>query len=175
MDRDGSQSIWDLTGTFQAYDPVALLAALPGIRDRFLAPHTVAVEDCQGDITFHEVVGLSEQVTGVQPDAPLGEWLHVALLDGLTASSADVAGAQLWRKTLNGDLQLLENGVGADDDDASTHRGSSAGGSVGLRRRSYVDATSSIESVRSHLRSRYQERSMLATTTVHGLLSELGV
>ena len=42
LDRTGEDSIWDLTGTFQAYDPVALLAALPGIRDRFLAPHTVA-------------------------------------------------------------------------------------------------------------------------------------
>merc|ERR1719201_2389935 len=67
MDRTGRDSIWDLTGTFQAYDPVAVLAALPGVRDRFLAPHAVAVEDRSGTITFHEVVGLSDSVTGVQP------------------------------------------------------------------------------------------------------------
>merc|ERR1719274_183710 len=110
MDRDGTMSIWDLTGTFQAYDPVALLAALPGVRDRFLAPHMVAAENRFGDITFHEVVGLSEKVTGVQPEAPLGEWLHVALLDGLTVSTAD-AGVAVHAKRRNTDLSALENGI----------------------------------------------------------------
>ena len=50
MDRTGEDSIWDLTGTFQAYDPMALLAALPGVRDRFLTPYMVAVEDRSGEV-----------------------------------------------------------------------------------------------------------------------------
>merc|ERR1719387_3308440 len=91
MDRSGDDSIWDLTGTFQAYDPMALLAALPGVRDRFLSPYMVAVENRRGEITFHEVVGLSEAVTGVQPDAPLGDWLHVALCNGLAHDSDTAA------------------------------------------------------------------------------------
>ena len=44
MDRAGSDSIWDLTGTFQAYDPVAVLAALPGVRDRF-SSHQITQAD----------------------------------------------------------------------------------------------------------------------------------
>merc|ERR1719498_1226534 len=64
-DRSGDDSIWDLTGTFQAYDPVALLAAMPGVRDRFLDPITVTVEGNDG-IAYHEVLGLSEDVPGVK-------------------------------------------------------------------------------------------------------------
>ena len=33
----------------------------------------------------YEVIGLSEDVPGIQPDAPLREWLHAALLNGLSA------------------------------------------------------------------------------------------
>jgi hypothetical protein len=104
-DRSGTDSIWDLTGTFQAYDPMALLAALPGVRDRFLNPLLVAVEGSNGQIAFHEVVGLSESMPGVKPEAPLGQWLHGALLNGLAVNldASQARGAK--------DLAALEDGI----------------------------------------------------------------
>jgi hypothetical protein len=107
MDRTGEDSIWDLTGTFQAYDPMALLAALPGVRDRFLTPYMVAVEDRSGEVTFHEVVGLSEAVTGVQPGAPLDDWLHLALCSGLALSGPSLDVRKAFQDS---DLHVLENG-----------------------------------------------------------------
>ena len=34
LDRKGTDSIWDLTTTFQAYDPVAVIAAVPSLKLR---------------------------------------------------------------------------------------------------------------------------------------------
>ena len=35
LDRGGSDSIWDLTTTFQAYDPVAVIAAVPQLKHKY--------------------------------------------------------------------------------------------------------------------------------------------
>merc|ERR1719498_556811 len=59
MDRDGSQTIWDLASTFQAYDPVAVVAALHGIRAKYVRPHFVCVKG-KKDMAIHEILGLTE-------------------------------------------------------------------------------------------------------------------
>merc|ERR1740130_2582532 len=63
MDRSGG-SIWDLASTFQAYDPVALLAALHGVRARFMRPLLVGVEGTRG-LVQHEILGMNEANPGV--------------------------------------------------------------------------------------------------------------
>ena len=35
MDRTGSDSIWDLTGTFQAYDPMAQMCAIEALKKKY--------------------------------------------------------------------------------------------------------------------------------------------
>jgi serine/threonine protein kinase len=192
MDRAGSDSIWDLTGTFQAYDPVAVLAALPGVRDRFLAPHTIAVEDRRGEITFHEVIGLSEDVPGIQPDAPLREWLHAALLNGLSApgeASAVPSALRLLdaKEKKDGDLQALENGVDSDTEtggetpsnshDPSTKERTSSRGSKESKgsRSTLMGEKNSIASVRAILTFRYQSRAKQAQKVVKLALQELTV
>jgi hypothetical protein len=167
---------------------VALLAALPGVRDRFLAPHNVAVENRQGEITFHEVVGLSEAVPGVQPGAPLDEWLHVALLNGLSVAAVDSAVPTAIKKMSSGakkaaDLKELENGseIGSTTggDGTSDHRtptiSRSSKESAGSKRSSLMGANNSIMSLRAVLTFRYQARAKVAQKVVRAALQELMV
>merc|ERR1719353_1963036 len=136
----------------------------------------VAVENRAGDIAFHEVVGLSESVTGVQPEAPLGEWLHLALVDGLMVSSGEAAETKARKKY--SDLQVLENGVETSDACSSTVEGSelrSSRGSKETRRKSWMGPTSSVESVRAQLANRYHARTMLAQKIVTDKMAELSI
>jgi len=87
-DRDGSSDVWDLASTFQAYDPVTLLAALHGVRARFMRPLLVNVEGSRGPAQ-HEILGMSELSSGVVEGSALGEWLHIAILTGLTPALQD--------------------------------------------------------------------------------------
>jgi hypothetical protein len=153
----------------------------------------VAVENTRGEITFHEVVGLSEAVPGVQPGAPLDEWLHVALLNGLSVAAVDsavpTAIKKLEDKSKSGakktaDLHALENG-----EDASTTGGetpSQGGGhtptvsrsskdSALSKRSSLMGATTSVMSLRAVLTFRYQARAKQAQKVVRGSLQELMV
>merc|ERR1712151_367801 len=83
QDREGTDSVWDLASTFQAYDPVALLAALHAVRARFLRPMLINVKGTEGTAQ-HEILGMNEQNHGVRDGAALAEFLHQALLKGLT-------------------------------------------------------------------------------------------
>jgi len=84
-DRKGTDSIWDLAGTFQAYDAIALLAALPSVRDRYLDPMVYSVKGLpQYGSTEHEVMGLNPSLTGVRDPDALRNWLEEAVLDGIT-------------------------------------------------------------------------------------------
>jgi len=82
MNRSGSQSVWDLATTFQPYDCIALLGALPGIRDRYLNPTVFEAMGIHGCAT-HEVMGLSEKMNGVRDPSALRQWLETALLEGI--------------------------------------------------------------------------------------------
>merc|ERR1719171_853454 len=44
MDRTGSDSIWDLTGTFQAYDPMAQMCAIEALKKKYFDPCIVHVQ-----------------------------------------------------------------------------------------------------------------------------------
>jgi len=81
-DRDGTDGIWDLASTFQAYDPMAVLAALHGVRARFMRPLLVDVRGESGTIQ-HEILGMNEMNNGIVEGSELGEWLHSAILSGL--------------------------------------------------------------------------------------------
>lgn len=87
LDREGNTSIWDLASTFQAYDAIALLAALHGVRARFLRPMLVDVEGTNGT-TRHEIVGVTESNNGIAEGAALAQWLHESILQGLKAHPA---------------------------------------------------------------------------------------
>lgn len=81
QERGGSDSIWDLATTFQAYDCIALLGALPGIRDRYLDPMVFTVHGLHG-VTVHEVMGLNAQLNGVRDPRALCNWMEEAMLEG---------------------------------------------------------------------------------------------
>lgn len=86
MERNGV-SIWDLASTFQPYDPVALLAALHGVRARFMRPLLVPVEGKRG-LVEHEILGMNETNSGVEDGSELAEWLEGAILSGLSLPGA---------------------------------------------------------------------------------------
>jgi inosine-uridine nucleoside N-ribohydrolase len=83
MDRTGDDSIWDLTGTFQAYDPLAQMCAVRSLRKKFFDPHQVQIKATTGDVIFHEVVGLSESNHQVKNGTGLANFLTNAFLTGL--------------------------------------------------------------------------------------------
>ena len=67
--RDGGQSIWDVIVSFNMYDPLALVAALPTLSHLFEYDELVV-----GGVT-HRVVGSSAQHTGIKDGAELRAWL----------------------------------------------------------------------------------------------------
>jgi len=86
VDRDGSESIWDLASMFQAYDPLALVAAVHAVRARFLRPTLVNVKGTEGTAS-HEILGMNEKNHGVHNSGGLADVLHQSLLEGLTFPS----------------------------------------------------------------------------------------
>merc|ERR1719188_250376 len=74
LEREGGDSIWDLATIFQPYDCVALLGALPGVRDRYLDPIALRVHGLHGT-TIHEVMGLNASIHGVRDPAALRSWM----------------------------------------------------------------------------------------------------
>jgi len=89
MDRTGDDSIWDLTGTFQAYDPLAQMCAVRSLRKKFFDPHQVQIKATTGDVIFHEVVGLSESNHQVKNGTGLAKFLTNAFLTGLAMTDGD--------------------------------------------------------------------------------------
>jgi len=89
MNRSGKQSVWDLATTFQPYDCIALLGALPGIRDRYLNPTVFNARGIHG-LATHEVMGLSEKMNGVRDPSALRQWLETALLEGIDVGPSEL-------------------------------------------------------------------------------------
>merc|ERR1719253_848018 len=87
-DRSGSDSIWDLSTTFQAYDPVALLAGITSLRERFFKPITVTIKSETGPVD-HEIIGLTETLHGIRDGSALANFISTALLTGLTGTAAE--------------------------------------------------------------------------------------
>jgi len=83
LDRTGKDSIWKLTDTFQAYDPLAQLVGVPEIKMRFFEPKIVDVRTKKGVVCKHEIVGLSEKNHGVKTASDLAQFLSNAVVKGL--------------------------------------------------------------------------------------------
>lgn len=78
-DRSGEAPIWDLIATFNMYDPLALLCALPSESHRFaFQPYVI-------NSTTHRVVGLSKDATGIVGGAELSSYMRELFMEGIAA------------------------------------------------------------------------------------------
>lgn len=77
-DRTGEDEIWNLIVSFQLYDPITLIAALPERASRFFNPVIVDVQGVE-----HQVIGLSKSLHGVRNPSDLTEFLVRCFLDNL--------------------------------------------------------------------------------------------
>lgn len=72
-----SDSIWDCVISFNMYDPLALVAAVPELAERFFECDELVVGG-----TTHKVVGASKDRPGVKEGSGLREWLCEKFLEG---------------------------------------------------------------------------------------------
>lgn len=85
--RTGDDAVWDLVDGFMQYDTVAVLAAIPSIRDKYFAP--TPYKGPGG--TTHWVVGPTQQQAGVAEPAALIKLLQVGFTTGLSLNHAPKA------------------------------------------------------------------------------------
>ena len=78
LDRQLSDSIWDLVKTFQLYDPMTLIAAIPELSQRFYQPTIVEVRG-----TEHQLIGISKAKNGVKNPKKLSRFLEKSLVESL--------------------------------------------------------------------------------------------
>ena len=80
-DRTGADSIWDLIQSFNLYDPMTLIAAVPELRERFYDPTVVKVGE-----TEHLIIGVSDALPGVKDAEALADYMLKRCLLSLTMS-----------------------------------------------------------------------------------------
>eukprot|EP00930_Biecheleria_cincta_P091574 TRINITY_DN8116_c0_g1_i1.p1 TRINITY_DN8116_c0_g1~~TRINITY_DN8116_c0_g1_i1.p1 ORF type:complete len:876 (+),score=111.98 TRINITY_DN8116_c0_g1_i1:70-2697(+) len=80
-DRSPQESIWDLIQTFNMYDPLALLACIPAMRQKFFTPREVV--GMHG--VTHCIIGCSKEENGINP-ATLTELKSFLLAEWMAAS-----------------------------------------------------------------------------------------
>lgn len=80
-ERTGEDSIWDLIQSFNLYDPMTLIAAIPELRERFYEPTVVKVGE-----TEHQIIGVSDAKPGVKDPEALAEYMLKRCLLSLTVS-----------------------------------------------------------------------------------------
>jgi len=110
MDRSGSESVWDLATTFQCYDGIAVLGALPGIRERYLDPMVFTIRGEYGT-AVHEVMGINSELNGVRDSRALRSWMEDALLEGFNKADADTVKANLTIKASKAGRDVRASGV----------------------------------------------------------------
>uniref|UniRef100_A0A7S3T6Y1 Uncharacterized protein n=1 Tax=Emiliania huxleyi TaxID=2903 RepID=A0A7S3T6Y1_EMIHU len=88
-DRAEDVSIWDLVRGFNMYDPIALVAAVPALAERFFETDDLVVHGVR-----HRVVGVSADRSGVRPGSGLQEWLCAAFLEGARLEAAAEEGEE---------------------------------------------------------------------------------
>lgn len=84
-DRTGADSIWDLIQSFNLYDPMTLIAAVPELRERFYEPTVVKVGE-----TEHLVIGVCDAVPGVKDADALARYMLDRCLLSLNASKEEL-------------------------------------------------------------------------------------
>jgi inosine-uridine nucleoside N-ribohydrolase len=81
-ERAATDSILDLVSETVAADPMALLAAVPSLRDRFYQPEFVQVNGVE-----HRIIGTSSAVSGVKDSPALVSYLLESLATALCADA----------------------------------------------------------------------------------------
>lgn len=77
-DLTADDSIWDLVQSFMLYDPCAMVAAIPNLREHFFAPCVVEVHGVE-----HVVIGVSAKSHNVRHASELSLFLKGMLVDSL--------------------------------------------------------------------------------------------
>lgn len=80
-DRTSDDSIWDLVQSFNLYDPMTLIAAVPELRDKFYDPVKVKVGE-----TEHLIIGVNKTLHGVKDPTALSDYMVQRCLDSLSQS-----------------------------------------------------------------------------------------
>lgn len=75
------EEIWPYVGTYNQYDPMAIMAAIPELRDRFFTPIIVEVKG-----TPHHIIGLTPQLHGIADKADLIAFMSELEISALTAA-----------------------------------------------------------------------------------------
>ncbi len=92
LDRTGNDTIWDLVVSFNLYDPMTLVAAVPELRKQFFDPTVVKVGE-----TEHLIIGVSKAKHAIKDaikDAKaLAEYMTARCLESLQISFVEVHGA----------------------------------------------------------------------------------
>lgn len=81
QDRNGEDSIWDLVVSFNLYDPMTMVAAVPELRKQFFDPTVVKV--CE---TEHLIIGVSKIKHSVTDSKGLSEYMTNRCLESLHCS-----------------------------------------------------------------------------------------
>ncbi len=81
--RTGDDSIWDVVETFNLYDPVTLIAAIPTLRETFFSSYVVEVNGAE-----HHVIGIDADRHGVTDPAYLALFMQRVMLESLRTRAA---------------------------------------------------------------------------------------
>ncbi|MBY0552239.1 MAG: hypothetical protein K2W95_33475 [Candidatus Obscuribacterales bacterium] len=82
MERNGNDEIWDLILCFQLYDPMTLVAAIPGLAERFFEPVAITVNG-----VVHKIIGVSKTVNGVKDADGLVDFMTTCFISSLEANT----------------------------------------------------------------------------------------
>lgn len=91
--RGGGDPVWDLVASFNQYDTIAILAAVPAMRAKFFEPleckvAATATNARHAEGTTHLVIGVTKDSTGVREEGKgaLLQLLRQGYVDGLRAN-----------------------------------------------------------------------------------------
>eukprot|EP00928_Gymnodinium_smaydae_P086959 TRINITY_DN71339_c0_g1_i1.p1 TRINITY_DN71339_c0_g1~~TRINITY_DN71339_c0_g1_i1.p1 ORF type:complete len:826 (-),score=137.62 TRINITY_DN71339_c0_g1_i1:93-2483(-) len=89
--RGADQPIWDLVDGFMQYDTIALLAAVPYLRDSFFNPVSVNTFAMNGQKTRNMVIGCSKEEPNVRESESLLDFMNQGFINGLALNHQDKA------------------------------------------------------------------------------------
>jgi len=82
--RSADQPAWDLVTSFNQYDTLALIAAVPSLREKFFAPVSLKTVSLNGHEVENLIIGCSkEEPNVVMPSEPLVNLMHTGYEQGL--------------------------------------------------------------------------------------------
>ena len=66
----GDEEVWDFTANYQQYDTLAVVAAVPRLREEFFDPIEVTIGDQE-----HEIIGLTSERNGIRDADELRDYV----------------------------------------------------------------------------------------------------